>query len=368
MTTTGTATSPAAAARFMGHYAKRYHAGAFATPTAAEITAMQAEGAWLEFPGGYAAVKALTRPSVRRDFTGRPYVLPLGSRIVTHVAADPDAALPDLTRYAAVYAYVEDGNVTGQLAGQGRAVAAVRVSAASELIAAWTRGGPGHTYPDEEAATIRRVAVPPPGPAEAAAIAAEVAGLRGWTDDYPFYSDGSWAALNLRGFKADDPTWGVKPAEMSKAWHAANPGARRLRCDWTTLAAAVPATAAYVASLGVGELERVRLLQMAGRGGRGGRLSRHSDVTDRAAGVADGKIARLHVPVVTDPAITMTGWNLAGRAAAVHLPAWSGWYLDARKPHAVDNPTGVDRVHLVLDVVSNPRLRALIRAGAEHVQ
>jgi hypothetical protein len=365
--TAPTLTAPAAASRFMGQYAKRFHAGAFAVPTAAEIAAMQRAGTWLEFPGGLAAAKILSRHSIRRDFTGRAYVLPHGTPVVTHIAAEPGAALPDLRRYGAVYAYVEDPHVTAALRDQGFAVLAVRVSAASELIAAWTPGDP-HAYPEEEAATIRRVPLPPINPARARAVEREVAALRGWTDDFPFYSDGSWAALNLRGFKPDDPTWGVKPAEMSKAWHADNPGAHALRCDWTTLARVVPSTASYVASMGLGDLERVRLLQMAGRGGRGGRLSRHSDVTDRAAGVADGKIARFHIPVVTDPAITMTGWNLEGRSAAVHLPPWSMWYLDARKPHAVDNPTGVDRVHLVIDVVSNPRVRDLIRSGTEHVQ
>jgi hypothetical protein len=108
--------------------------------------------------------------------------------------------------------------------------------------------------------------------------------------------------------------------------------------------------------LGVPEdgLERVRILRMAGRDGKGGRLGRHTDVTDKASGVRDGLITRLHIPLVTHPAIVMSAWGLSGRRSDVHLPAWTLWYLDARKPHAVTNPTGTDRLHLVIDCQPRP--------------
>lgn len=362
------ATDPRDAARFMAHYAKHYSAGAFSMPIRSDIIKLQYDGGWFEMPGVMMVVKELARDTIRRDFTGARYVLPAGATVVTHLAAEADAQLPDLSWAAAVYAYIEDDNITRQLRQQGRAVGAVRVSASSEIIGAWTLGDE-RPYPEHDAATVRQL----PFDTSAALrreIGREVAGLRGWTDDFPFYSDGSWSALNLRGFKADEPTWGIKPAEMSKAWKVEHPEALAYVCDWTSLAAKTPGCVELVGLLeevlGGPRLERVRLLQMAGRGGKGGRLSRHTDITDKAAGTANGKIARFHIPLVTDPRITMSAWNLNGKHSATHLPAWTLWYLDARKPHAVTNPTGVDRVHLVVDVEANRTVRDHIAAATEH--
>lgn len=367
-------TSPAEGARFMASYAKRYSAGAFAMPTRKDIEKMQGKGEWFESDGVYAAHKRLSRPSIRRDYTGREYTLPANTTVITHLAAEPDAALPDLGWADTVYSYIEDSNVTEQLRLQGRRTKAMRVSAASELIGAWgaVGGYDGWSYGPDETATIVRVGpengeVAPPSIKRQ--ILGEIDGLTGWLDDFPFYSDGSWSALSLRGFKPSDPQWGIKPSEMSKAWWAEHPDAAQYRnCDWTVLADRCPATTKFVQWLfGGRQLERVRLLQMAGRGGKGGKLSRHTDVTDKAAGVRDGKIARFHIPLITDPRITMSGWNLDGRSAQVHLEPWKVWYLDARKPHAVSNPTGVDRIHLVVDVVSDAPVREMIAGGAEYV-
>lgn len=367
------ATDPVAAARFMNNYARQYSAGAFATPTAREIANLMRPAGhsttWLAWRGGCAAVKHLTRDSKRKDFTGREYTLPAQTSVITHLACEPGVRLPDLSPFSTVYAYVEDEWVTHQLHTiQHREVRAVRVSAASEIIAAYGREGTGGYYPGWDTATIRQIPLDV-SPALQSRIRSEAAGLDGWLDDFPFYSDGSWAALNLRGFKPEDPSWGIKPAEMSKAWWAEHPEAKSLTvCDWTVLAQRCPATRALVESVRWwGRLERVRFLRMAGRGGKGGRLSRHTDITDRAAGTQDGQITRFHIPLITHPDITMSAWNLSGRHAAVHLREWSCYYLDARKPHAVHNPTGVDRIHLVVDVVADQHVRDAILGGREHV-
>lgn len=368
LTAPWTTLQPEAAARVMNNYARGYSAGAFATPTAKEIAVMMTQGRFLQGDGWMAAVKRLTRDSVRKDFTGREYRLTAGQTVITHLAAQPNAVLENLSWADTVYAYAEDRNVTRQLQEQGREVRAVRVSAASEIVNAWGRQGTAHTYPSYDAATVRQVNLNVSNHLRGR-ILGEATSLSGWLDDFPFYSDGSWAALNLRGFKPSDPTWGIKPAEMSKSWWAEHPEAKDLTvCDWTVLAERCPATVALVEAVGWwGELERVRFLRMAGRGGKGGRLSRHTDVTDRAAGTRDGQITRFHIPLVTHPDIVMSAWNLQGRTAAVHLPAWTMWYLDARKPHAVTNPTGVDRIHLVVDVVTDGFVRSKISGGEEHV-
>lgn len=359
---------PKVAARLMNNYARGYSAGAFATPTAKEIGLLQSTGDWAEWPGVMAATKHLTRGTKRKDFTGREYTLTEHQRIVTHLSAAPEAVLPDMSWAGTVYAYGEDTNITRQLRAQGREVRAVRVSAASELIYAWGLPGTGHTYATVDAATVREVPLNVGGTLRAR-IVDEAMQLQGWLDDYPFYSDGSWGALNLRGFKPSDPTWGIKPSEMSKAWWAKHPEAEGMtRCDWTVLADRCPSTRALLESMSeFGRLERVRFLRMAGRAGKGGKLSRHTDVTDRAAGTRDGQITRFHIPLVTHPDITMSAWNLDGRTAATHLQPWHMYYLDARKPHAVTNPTGVDRIHLVVDVVADAGVRDLILGGTEYV-
>ncbi len=359
---------PAVAARFMNNYARRFHAGAFGSPPRKDIAALAAAGEFLIWDGGCAAVKTLRTPSTRKDFTGRDYRLHAPAKIITHIAVAPGKPIPDLSAYSAVYAYREDEWLSRRLEDQGREVRAVRVSAASEIIGAWTAAGTGFRYPNWDTATVRKVPFRVPVNMREA-ILSEVAGLSGWLDDFPFYSDGSWSALNLRGFKPDDPSWGIKPSEMSKSWWAEHPEAKAYtHCDWTVLAERVPTVVELVKGVDwFGRLERVRLLQMAGRGGKGGKLSRHSDVTDRAAGTRDGAIARFHIPLITHPDITMRAWDLDGNTTATHLDAWSCWYLDARKPHAVTNPTGVDRIHLVVDTVSDPVIRDVICSGTEHV-
>jgi hypothetical protein len=274
--------------------------------------------------------------------------------------------LPDLAVFDWVFAYVEDHNVTKQMQAQGREVHAIRVSASSEIIACWGLPGSGYDYPPVDVATLVQIPLQSLDGLRARVIA-EVAALDAWHDDFPFYSDGSWGALNLRGFNPADPQWGIKPAEMSKSWWAEHPEAKQYdHCQWTVLAERCPSTVDLVrVAVGDAELERVRLLRMAGRDGKGGSLSRHTDITDRAAGTRDGQIVRFHIPLITHPKVTMTGWNLDGERHEIHLPPWTIWYLDARKPHAVDNRSGIDRIHLVIDVVADKTARQMIVEGRD---
>jgi len=350
--------TPEEAARFMNAYARRHAAGAFATPTAAELGGANVR-LWEDSEGRrtVAVVKRLTRDSVRTDWLGEPYTLPRGAVIVTHLARDDGAPVPaDLDEYHAVFGYADDPELTAGMLRWGRERMATRISAASEIITCWGWQGTGRPTPGPDGATV----VPFADVSEGifADALAELAHVSGWADDYPYYNrDGSWSALSLRGFDPD-PAWGVKPAEMGRKWNDAHPGALTRTCVWTDLADRCPIMRALAEALPCRGLERVRLMRMTP-----GKLLRHTDITDKASGLRDGQIARFHLPLVTNPQAVMHNWELDGTCSDTHLTAGTWWYLDARKPHAVTQGGTTDRIHLVADVLCAPSTRDLLEAA-----
>lgn len=359
-----TAATPQTAARILNRYARSYHAGAFATPTASDMTTIMAKGGWHEYPGVWFVSAWAKRETARTDWTGRQYTIPTGTQVISHIAAEHGAKLPDLSGYGRIYAYAEDKTISSQLTEQGREVCGVRVTPASEIINCWGRDGSGHRYPSWDNATVTQIFHNAPGDFKGAVSEASQVG--GWFDDYPLYSDGSWSAVSLRGFYAD-PSLGVKPSEMDRKWKAAHADDLSRVCGWTDLAADCPKLVGMVNEGFPGaRLERVRLLRMAPpKPGKVSKLARHTDITDKAAGTADGQIMRFHIPLITHPSSVMTAWNLSGRRTAVHLGAGSMWYLDARKPHAVQHAGPSERIHLVIDVVADKRWRAVVSQGRE---
>lgn len=352
----------AEATSLAGKYVKNYAAGAFAFPTRKELEADPSQ--LREWEGFVAVAKQLTRDSVRRDFTGQPFTLPSGATIYTHIAKEPGASAPLLADEADyVIAYLDDTQLCSELRMQGYHLRAATVSASSELKGVFALGGDQSVsvYADHDLATATEVPLSP-GRIELLDMLEEVEGLTGFRDDWPLYSDGSWGALCLKGFYPDDPGRDMKPVEMNKKWQSEHPDELGLECTWTKLAADCPAIMGWLTGIEQWKtgMERVRLLQMSGRNGKGGSLTRHTDIADKAMGTADGQIVRFHLPLVTDPAIQLHTWDLSGVKTSTHLRAGAVYYLDARKPHAVTNPTGVDRVHLVVDVVCSPAIRELI--------
>jgi len=98
-------------------------------------------------------------------------------------------------------------------------------------------------------------------------------------------------------------------------------------------------------------LENARLLKLHA----GASILEH---TDDALGYADG-LARLHVPVTTNPDVT---FYLEGEP----VPMGEGecWYLDFNLPHRVDNRSAEDRVHLVIDCVVDDWLAGVFAEAA----
>jgi hypothetical protein len=344
-----------------GKYTKNYAAGAFAFPTRKELEADPT--VIREWDGVVAIAKDLSRDSTRRDFTGAPFTLKAGSTLLTHVVREPDADIPLMADGADyVIAYLDDLKLCDGLRAQGFNLLAATVSASSELKGVFHLE-PEHEYPAWDLATATPIAMGI-DQAQFGEMAMEGGGLAGFRDDWPLYSDGSWGALCLKGFYPEDPGRDMKPLEMNKKWQEQHPEDLDRSCEWTSLAADCPALMEFVTGVSWwSEMERVRLLQMSGRNGKGGALGRHTDVGDKAQGTADGQIARFHTPLVTHPDIQLHTWDLTGVKTSTHLEAGKTYYLDARKPHAVTNPTGVDRVHLVVDVVCNQEVRDRIAEG-----
>lgn len=78
---------------------------------------------------------------------------------------------------------------------------------------------------------------------------------------------------------------------------------------------------------------------------------------DAGASLEDG-LTRLHIPIATSPLV-----RFCIDGEYVHFSAGDTWYLNAGCEHAVENPSEVNRVHLMLDCVSNAWLEQVFTAA-----
>lgn len=314
----------------------------------------------------------LKQPSKRKDCSGREAQL-LAGDVVVRALAWPNREGSALFRLVQallgaagpgalwIEIFEEDEPLRLFLEGMGFGWALTKVSAASELIGLYC-GKPS-----------RLSAIPKREPCEELPLAllAESWTSPGWrasvlaearregecfVQHYAVYNRRkSWTALALRGY--GDEGFIEKPAEMSKGWKAEHPELLRASCAWTKVAERCPAsvrTAGTALTLGA-ELERVRFMRLA----PGGELSRHADITNRDAGLADGKLARLHIPLESAEGCRFFAWDDRGKRHEAFLAPGSLWYLDQRRPHAVMNRSEQERIHLVIDLASSAKLRRL---------
>jgi quercetin dioxygenase-like cupin family protein len=91
----------------------------------------------------------------------------------------------------------------------------------------------------------------------------------------------------------------------------------------------------------------VRLMRLAA----GSHIHEHNDHDL----MAEMGVARIHVPVTSNPGVTFL---LNGTPVA--MAPGEAWYLRLADPHAVRNEGETDRVHLVLDVVVDGWLERLL--------
>lgn len=365
------------AAIFADHDAP-YALGAFSRVKENQVAAWASEGAltvaWAAADRPVAACVA-SWPRQRRttvDFSGRRILQTgpgdLAVRRVAHLEGWGAAAVdmiqqlrgPGGARAANPARVVLD---LWQESPRDRAIAAAlgarwqgtKIKASSELVGVWATGMPPTPWrPLEDVALARLNLAYDPAP-----LLAELEGLD-WQPHYAVYNKRqSWSALALRGF-GGTPDFIIKPAEMSKKWKADNPDALGWACEPTPLWDKLPGLAALADSL-PGRKERVRLMRLAPGDGE---LSRHADITDPDAGCADGRLMRIHLPLLTNPGVRFRGWQPDGSSCELHMAAGSAWWLDTRKPHTARNDGPTERIHLVADVEASPELRALVAEPA----
>jgi hypothetical protein len=177
---------------------------------------------------------------------------------------------------------------------------------------------------------------------------------------YSNYNKGkSWSAFSLRGYTSD-PTFMTKPIEMNAKWQEENEG-REWHMQDTTLMKDFPEVYQLLRHTfgSPHEYHRIRLMKLKSGDGE---LTRHTDQVDPDQGLAIGKLARFHFPIITNPDVKFTVWDIDNKPNTVNMKVGECWVLDVRKPHAAINGGKDDRIHLVVDIVVTPDIIKMLEA------
>lgn len=271
-----------------------------------------------------------------------------------------------------VECWAEQPAERARLARLGFRWCATKIAASSEIRQVWGRDSGGSMlFEGEPYSRVELLSLAPmpdeldpaPNLFAAAVDAVNRLGLH-WEQHYSTYNaKASWSALALRGY-GGLAEFIIKPAEMSAKWKRDHPGeCKHYTVKDTPLRAQLPELEPLLDNVLrlAPEVQRIRLMRLEPGGGE---LKRHADITDREAGVAVGKVARLHLPLVTNPSVLFESWSADGVRVQRHMGLARWWYLDQRKPHTARNGGTEPRIHLVVDAVVSPALHAALGAAA----
>ena len=187
-------------------------------------------------------------------------------------------------------------------------------------------------------------------------IKSKIDKLPQFINHYSNYNKGkSWSAISLRGYRPE-PTFMTKPSEMNKKWQEENKDVQFEMQD-TTLYQDFEEVRELVNMLNSDEVHRIRFMKLTKGDGE---LERHTDLVDDDSGIADGKLMRIHFPIVTNPKVEFTSWRVDGSPKKEHMGFGEAWFLDTRKPHRAINAGDEDRIHLVVDVLASENVRSLL--------
>ena len=162
----------------------------------------------------------------------------------------------------------------------------------------------------------------------------------------------NWAAISIRGY-GDDIGDILKPGVLKSGVE------EKTSLRWTYLyeeSALLPIK--EILSHIPAEPERVRIMRLRA----GTSLKKHTDKVDKD--IKSGRIVRIHIPLRTSENVHFYLWE--GKTAhSFELQTGKYYYVDVSKPHAVHNKALFDRLHLVVDVFNNPKIKNLIKQAEE---
>jgi hypothetical protein len=322
-------------------------------------------------------------PTVQHDFAQRRIEIPPRTLVIKSLAVrdksegrrmlgtllqrSRDLSYPIGNHQVWCEIFEEDATAKALMADYEFTYVATKVAASSDLKGVYVRGRVSPLPPPDQLEVPSVIGLPGEllDKAEQKIIREELTFYESdpkiWEQHYSSYNKRqSWTAFSLRGFKPEDPGFIIKPAEMSKQWKEENHDLLENVCEATPAAEFFPKTLQIIERYLPQKKERVRFMRLA----PGGELTRHADITDREAGTREGKIMRMHIPIVTNPDCLFRTMGLRGDGHETHFKERGLYYLDTRKPHAVKNGGSVARIHLVIDTVSDERLRGRLEAIA----
>lgn len=171
----------------------------------------------------------------------------------------------------------------------------------------------------------------------------------------------SWSALSVRGY-SEDIYFIEKPKEMltSKKFGAKYQGKEYVLQN-TSLFNKIPVIQNILDDIFPNcEFDRIRFMKLdAGNG----ELKRHTDQSDPDSGLENGKVARFHIPIITNENVEFSSWDWDGNKIIFNPAVGEMFYLDTTKPHTVFNGGDTDRIHLVIDVFVNEYVCNLLLSG-----
>ncbi len=145
---------------------------------------------------------------------------------------------------------------------------------------------------------------------------------------------------------------------MNRRWKNEHAQALDRESRDTPLRAALGAAVEKIlAALPCAGFERIHLMRLA----PGGALPRHIDITNPDAGASEGKVVRIHVPLISNERCVLQSWGLDGTTSSLVMRPGTAGYLDVRKPHTAVNTGDAPSVHLVVDCYANATTVEMLR-------
>jgi Aspartyl/Asparaginyl beta-hydroxylase len=340
-------------------------------------------------------VRELDRTQSVRDFTGGRVTLSPGTVYCTRMAFSDENAAGRLLVQLRIYdgpiavecwqehsgeralvsrlrAIDKRGVPGGERAlGGGMRLAAVKIRESSAMRGLWVSrdvpdppwatwtGGRYVPYPEQELLGFARLPVEPPKDAILALSSHPTVRDESFyaAQQLSYAAENALSALALRGFY-DEPERVEKPAEMDRRWKREQQSDLDRRPRDTPLRAALgPAVEPILAALPCSRFERIRLIRHA----PGSKLARHTDIADPDAGASEGKVVRLHIPLISNEECVSQCWGLDGSRSCLAMTVGSAYYVDARKPHVAVNAGSSPRVHLVVDCIADAEMIEMLR-------